>query len=317
MKSVSLTIIALMLVVLLPTTLLSSAQFDGQSWEVGWITDVDGNYEVEMEDDWDIFGELVIFVENSRQNELNVNFELEWDVETPFLTEGPDSGTIAAGGNVSFTFTLTENSALDVRNFSPSDTFTLTLKADEVVSQQTVSSQEIDAGVAVPKVFNLQPDDAEDHSMYSDTWIEVNLLVSNWGNDKDAVSSGEIEIRSCPNLKVEGMEQFDNLIVEPTGLKNNVAQGFDVKFIASASHPDRTCEITFSVISEGDERVRSTTFNIVVSGEENNAGTSGGENDSIIDDGLSENSSELPAIGFYEIFSIILLALIFSRRDKL
>ena len=307
-------IIAIFILLMMPITINSSAQF-GESWELGWVTDVDGNYEVSMESDWDITGELVIYIDNSRQNELNVNFDLEWDSDIPFIVDGPETGTIAGGGNETFTFILTEDSALDIRSFSPSETYVLTFIAEEVVSDQTVSTQDIDAGVELPEIFNLQPNNIDDQSMYSDTWIEVEVLISNWGNNGDAVTSADIEIRSCPNLKAEGLEQFSNLIVEPTDLDNNVAKGFDVKFIASASHPDRTCEVTFSVISEGDERVRSVTFDlqvsatdIVVEDQSSNGGSSDG-------DGLSENSSNLAWIGFYELFLIILFT-IFSRRLK-
>ena len=307
-------IIAIFILLMMPITINSSAQF-GESWELGWVTDVDGNYEVSMESDWDITGELVIYIDNSRQNELNVNFDLEWDSDIPFIVDGPETGTIAGGGNETFTFILTEDSTLDIRSFSPSETYVLTFIAEEVVSDQTVSTQDIDAGVELPEIFNLQPNNIDDQSMYSDTWIEVEVLISNWGNSGDAVTSADIEIRSCPNLKAEGLEQFSNLIVEPTDLDNNVAKGFDVKFIASASHPDRTCEVTFSVISEGDERVRSVTFDlqvsatdIVVEDQSSNGGSSDG-------DGLSENSSNLAWIGFYELFLIILFT-IFSRRLK-
>lgn len=298
----------------MPITINTSAQPSIGSWELGWVTNVDGNYEVEMEDDWDISGELVIFIENSRQNELNVNFNLEWDSDIPFIVDGPDTGIVAGGENLSFTFTLTDNSALEIRSFSPSDTYVLTLTAEEVVTDQTVSSQDLDAGVKLPKNFNLQPNSVEDQSMYSDTWIEVEILVSNWGNYRDAVTSADIEIRSCPNLKAEGLEQFDNLVVEPTELDNNVAKGFDVKFIASVSHPDRTCEVTFSVISEGDERVRSTTFDLKVSAAEDvvdDQSSGGGSSDG---DGLSENTSNLAWFGFYELLTILLLAIYCPRR---
>lgn len=299
---------------ILPISITSSAQFGSQSWELGWVTDVDGNYEVEMEDDWDISGELVIFIENSRQNELNVNFELEWDSDIPFIVDGPESGTVAGGENLSFTFTLTEDSTLDIRSFSPSDTFVLTLTAEEVVSDQTVSSQDLDAGVKLPKIFNLQPDDILDQSMHSDTWIEVEILVSNWGNNRDAVTSADVEIRSCPNLKAEGLEQFDNLVVEPTDLNNNVAKGFDVRFVASASHPDRTCEITFSVVSEGDERVRSTTFDLKVSAAEVVVDDQPSDGGSSNGDGLSENTSNLEWFGLYELLFILIFATYTSKR---
>jgi hypothetical protein len=309
------TIIAIFILLMMPITINSSAQFGG-SWELGWDTDVDGNYEVEMEADWDIAGELVIYIDNPRQNELKVNFDLEWDSDIPFIVDGPETGTVAAGGNKTFTFTLTEDSTLIIRSFSPSETYVLTLIAEEVVSGQPVSTQDIDAGVELPEVFNLQPNSVDDQSMYSDTWVEVEVLVSNWGNNGDAVTSADVEIRSCPNLKVEGLEQFNNLIIEPTELDNNIAKGFDVKFTASAGHPGRTCEVTFSVISEGDERVRSVTFDLQVSATDivvDDQSSDGGSSDG---DGLSEDSSSLAWIGFYELFLIILFTIYFRRLKQ-
>jgi hypothetical protein len=179
-----------------------------------------------------------------------------------------------------------------------------------------MSTQDIDAGVELPKIFNLQPNSVDDQSMYSDTWIEVEVLVSNWGNNRDAITSADVEIRSCPNLKAENLEQFNNLIIEPTDLDNNVAKGFDVKFVASASHPDRTCEVTFSVISEGDERVRSVTFDLQVSAADivvDDQSSNGGSSDG---DGLSEDSSSLAWIGFYELFLIILFTIYFRRPKQ-
>ena len=300
----------------MPITINSSAQFGG-SWALGWVTDVDGNYEVEMEDDWDINGELVIYIDNTgRQGELNVNFDLEWDSDIPFIVDGPETGTIAGGENETFTFTLTEDSSLDIRSFSPSDTYVLTLIAEEVVSGQTITSQEIDARVELPEVFDLQPNSVDDQSMYSDTWIEVEFLVSNWGNKGDAITSADVEIRSCPNLKAEGLDQFSNLIIEPTDLDNNTAKGFDVKFVASSSHPDRTCEVTFSVISEGDERVRSVTFDLQVSAADIVVDDQSSDDGSSDGDGLSENSSNLSWIGFYQLFLIIIFTAYFRRMKQ-
>tara|TARA_B110000438_G_scaffold99437_1_gene98383 strand:- start:2803 stop:3705 length:903 start_codon:yes stop_codon:yes gene_type:complete len=300
---------------MMPITINSSAQFGG-SWELGWVTNVDGNYEVEMEEDWDIDGELVIYIDNTGQSEVNIAFDLEWDSDIPFIVDGPETGTIAGGENLTFTFTLTEDSELDIRSFSPSEAYVLTLIAEQVVSEQTVSSQEEEAGVELPEIFNLQPNSIDDQSMYSDTWIEVEVLVSNWGNSGDAVTSADVEIRSCPNLKAEGLDQFSNLIVEPTDLDNNVAKGFNIKFIASASHPDRTCEVTFSVISEGDERVRSVTFDLHVSAADIVVDDQSSNDGSSNSDGLSENSSNLAWVGFYELFLILLFTIYFYRIEK-
>ena len=45
----------------------------GPSWEMGWVTDVDPKYTVELEEDWDLTGELVIFVSNEGPAALNLD----------------------------------------------------------------------------------------------------------------------------------------------------------------------------------------------------------------------------------------------------
>ena len=40
--------------------------------EMGWVTDVDPKYLVDLEEDWDLTGELVIYVANDGPAALNL-----------------------------------------------------------------------------------------------------------------------------------------------------------------------------------------------------------------------------------------------------
>ena len=53
-------------------------QVEVPSWEVGWETNMDGVYELELSGDDDIIDSIEFFVANDRMNELNLEITLEW-----------------------------------------------------------------------------------------------------------------------------------------------------------------------------------------------------------------------------------------------
>ena len=53
--------LCLVVTCLLFSGLPSAAQdVQGPSWEMGWVTDVDPKFVVELEEDWDVTGSLVV-----------------------------------------------------------------------------------------------------------------------------------------------------------------------------------------------------------------------------------------------------------------
>ena len=65
--------LGLVLATLLFASLPAAAQdMQGPSWEMGWVTDVDPKYLVELEEDWDMTGSLVVFVSNDGPAEVNL-----------------------------------------------------------------------------------------------------------------------------------------------------------------------------------------------------------------------------------------------------
>ena len=87
MKALSVLCGVLLLSVLLPCA--QAQELQPPSWEVGWTTDVDPKYIVDLEDDWDVEGELVVFVNNERSNELNLDLTYDFDEDGPFIFDGP------------------------------------------------------------------------------------------------------------------------------------------------------------------------------------------------------------------------------------
>ena len=87
----------------MPPSAVAQDQFEAPSWTLGWSTDMDDGFTVEMDDDWDLDGEIVGYIENTRMSQ--VQLELTYDVNTwvPYTYDGPETITVAAGENKSFT----------------------------------------------------------------------------------------------------------------------------------------------------------------------------------------------------------------------
>ena len=80
-RSMLLLTTALLLVGLgLPPTVVAQDQFEAPSWTLGWSTDMDNGYTVTLDDDWDIEGEVVAYVENTRMSQ--VQLDLTYDVNS-------------------------------------------------------------------------------------------------------------------------------------------------------------------------------------------------------------------------------------------
>ena len=77
MRKVLLFILAFLMTTCVP--FVSGQDLGPPSWEMGWETDMDSTYLVELEDDWDLSGELVFFINNDRSNELDVDLTYDYD----------------------------------------------------------------------------------------------------------------------------------------------------------------------------------------------------------------------------------------------
>ena len=58
-------------------------------------------------------------------------------------------------------------------------------------------------------------------SVDAGTWIEETLELNNMGNSVDAASKIEAEVRNCPLLDIENVEQGEATQIQPTGVNNN------------------------------------------------------------------------------------------------
>ena len=263
MKHIAPVVFAFLLIATLPGTHAQDMQ--GPSWEMGWVTDVDPKYTVDLEDDWDLTGSLVVYVSNEGPTTLNLALTYDYDEDGPFELDGPETVEVAGNANDTFTITITGAEADVVRAFSPSSSVELVVVGEEKVGDSSLRTQEIEADITVPRMYRLVPNAVEPTDvLFAGSWVDFSLEVSNLGNTQDAITMGEATIRSCPHLSVTGLEQLENTVVQVTNANGDNKAIFTLRLEASSSHQERSCEVSIAVESEGDNNKRSSTINVNV-----------------------------------------------------
>ena len=315
MRKTYMVLLAFVLSLTLP---LSSAQeFNPPSWELGWDTDMDSTYLVDLEDDWDLTGELVFYINNEQTGELNIEMTYDYDEDGPFDFDGPDSVSVGGSSNKSFSISISGADAETVRAFSPSSSIKLTVLAQETVGETPVRDNEIEGDISTPRMYQLLPEvQLPTDTLFSGSWVDFTLEVSNLGNNQDAITSGEATIRSCPHLSVTGLDSLEGTVVAVTDENGTGVVSFTLRLEATSSHQERTCEVSISILSEGDGTTRSSTMNVNVEAPQSTDNSGDSSDDTANDDKTSTGSESMPALSLIEIFFVLLLTSWFSLRSQ-
>ncbi|MGB0174577.1 MAG: hypothetical protein ACPF9S_06055, partial [Candidatus Poseidoniaceae archaeon] len=274
MKKAACLLISCILVALLP---LGHAQFPANNeWEIGWDTDVEPSYDLQLDGDkWKIEDTLVFYVDNPRINELSLTITVEFENDIDVLeTSYSESISIGSQSNETFSIELSTSDAEKVRSHSPSEKISMIVTAEESAAGGAGSPKEIEADLNVPRYHKLLPEvSLVASSVDAGTWIEETLILNNMGNTVDAASKIEADIRNCPLLEIEGLEGGENTQIQPTDLNGNQPTEVSFRIAPSTAHASKTCEVTMIVTSEGNGMERSVTFSIDVdtSGESQNS----------------------------------------------
>lgn len=319
MKSKSLIVLSIFLLAFLPN---SSAQFpDNSPWEFGWETDVEPSYELVLDGEkWKIEDVLYFYVENTRVNDLSLTISVEFDTDDELLDATFDEEiSVASQENKTFAVELLSSNADDVRAFSPDTSFTIKVTATESAGPSDVSTKEIEADLKVPRSHKLVPEaTTPTYAISAGTWVEATLHLNNMGNSVDAAKAIEAEVRSCPLLDINGLDSALNVQVQPTGIDGQEAESFSFRIEPSSAHPSRTCEVTISITSEGNNIQRSVMFEIEIqdgSGDDSDS-NSGADSGSSSSGSTEDDSSALPSMSFLTTFVLVgIAALTRSQKD--
>ena len=290
-------------------------QVEIPSWEVGWETNMDGVYELELSGQEDIMDSVEFFVANERMIDLNLEISIEWDESNiPIELEYDESISVAASDNQTFTIEISDVTGYAFER-SPTQSMTLLLSAQEVALEQAIATQEIDAELAVPSVFELAIESqSKDEILYAGSSVEYTIMVTNNGNGKDVIKMPESSVKSCPSVTIEGLDAMKDI-----ELVNSSTKEYDIRITASSSQPERMCEITISIKSAGNGQIVSTIFQVeVVSNSANDDDRVIPNNDQPSDDSDTQltETNTLNFLGIYEIILIVFFAMSFRWHKR-
>ncbi len=299
-------------VALLLLTCVAPVQGQLGSWELG-IDYPQDNEDVPFSIGTDGGVSIQFFV----NNEELVDIGVEFDYEIPFGGEadGPESETIGAGDNKSFTLMV---SGIDVWSYAADSREEFTISATLVTRAGLPiglpgEGQEAVGDLKIPTIYSLDVDISDPVGpMNAGSDVILTVTVTNRGNVQDKV--GEVEVSdNCPLLTTDN--GLDSLMTSNIG----AGQSAEVNLIATASesHPRRNCKIEVSVSSNGamnsggsaiaDDDTSVTVEPPLDEPEENN--DPGGTSDPV------ENvSSSLPGPGITTLICVLAVASLVTPR---
>jgi len=253
------------------------------------------------------------FVSNDELLPITVDFTYEVPFEGEF--DGPESETIGAGNNKTFSLSI---SGIDVRD-NPAETteeFSITglLVSRGSVPQPIPDSRTGTGELIIPTIYDLEARISEPVGpMNSGSEMTLAVYVENLGNVIDRVGSVEVS-DNCPLLEVSN--NLDSLTTRDIVAGNTVDSPLVI--VASQSHPQRNCEVEVVISSNGATNSGGSKFaedSVRVSVEppptNQEDPESPDDNEDIIEEVVSSN---LSFVGILPILSVILLASMNKKR---
>ena len=301
-----------MLVMCLIAPLCVSQQPSAPGWDLGI------DYPQEDEDEpfkLNNGGSVMVsfFVSNDELLPITIDFTYEVPFEGEF--DGPESETIGAGNNKSFSLTIMN---IEVGDFSAelTEEFTITgtLVARGSVPQLIPDSREGLGQLPIPTIHSLRATLSEPVGpMNSGSEMTLTLEVKNLGNVVDRVGSVEIS-DNCPLLTTD--DGLDSLTTKDIPIGGQILGSLAVT--ASQSHPQRNCDIEVTIssngaTSSGGSEMSESNVRVSVEPPPTNQENpeSPDDNDEIIEQVVSSN---LSFVGLLPILCVILLASMDKRR---
>ena len=251
------------------------------------------------------------FVSNDELLPITVDFTYEVPFEGEF--DGPESETIGAGNNKTFSLSI---SGIDVRD-NPAETteeFSITalLVSRGSVPQPIPDSRTSTGELIIPTIYDLEVRISEPVGpMNSGSEMTLTVYVENLGNVMDRVGSVEVS-DNCPLLTVS-----NDLDTTKDIVAGNIYSS-PIVIAASQSHPQRNCDVEVMISSNGATNSGGSEFaedSVRVSVESPPTNQedpeSPDDNEDIIEEVVSSN---LSFVGILPILSVILLASMNKKR---
>lgn len=298
------------------TCLLAPLSVSQQPSPPGWGLGID--YPQEDEDEpfeLNNGGSVIVsfFISNDELLPITVDFTYEVPFEGEF--DGPESETIGAGNNKTFSLTIMN---IEVGDFSAEATeefsITGTLVARGSVPQVIPDSREALGQLQIPTIHSLKATLSEPLGpMNSGSDMTLTLEVKNLGNVVDRVGSVEVS-DNCPLLATD--DGLESLTTKDIPIGGQIQASLTIT--ASQSHPQRNCDIEATISSNGatnsgGSEMSESNVRVSVEPPPTNQGNPEDpeENDDILEEVVSSN---LSFVGILPVVSVILLASMNKKR---
>ena len=297
----------LFLAMLLPVASAQLPDVSNPGWNIGWeveedevMMDLDGTLQFETK--------LKFWIDNTRPLPSDYDIEVEMTYpsgcdEGSFSIDSESKVNVGANTNETFEIKISGNGYGDLGEPCPtSEVFSLELVISDLIvaGQAGDGSKTIDQNLRFTPVYSLEIEFAatDNWNMADDiksgTSEFVEVKIRNKGNSIDSIRNPSVSFRGCPQMESKVLEGESKL---NTNEEANGEWWAEIELIASSSHPEKKCDLVFSVVSEGDGKTYSETlkFNVeAIDIKEENAELE--ETESSDSSGLQSESSSLPAV---------------------
>jgi len=315
----------LFLAMLLPVASAQLPDVSNPGWNIGWeveedevMMDLDGTLQFETK--------LKFWIDNTRPLPSDYDIEVEMTYpsgcdEGSFSIDSESKVNVGANTNETFEIKISGNGYGDLGEPCPtSEIFSLELVISDLIvaGQAGDGSKTIDQNLRFTPVYSLEIEFAatDNWNMADDiksgTSEFVEVKIRNKGNSIDSIRNPSVSFRGCPQMESKVLEDESKL---NTNEEANGEWWAEIELIVSSSHPEKKCDLVFSVVSEGDGKTYSETlkFNVeAIDIKEENAELE--ESESSDSSGLQSESSSLPAISSLMCIITVLLSAFFRRE---
>ena len=315
----------LFLAMLFPVASAQLPDVSNPGWNIGWeveedevMMDLDGTLQFETK--------LKFWIDNTRPLPSDYDIEVEMTYpsgcdEGSFSIDSESKVNVGANTNETFEIKISGNGYGDLGEPCPtSEVFSLELVISDLIvaGQAGDGSKTIDQNLRFTPVYSLEIEFAatDNWNMADDiksgTSEFVEVKIRNKGNSIDSIRNPSVSFRGCPQMESKVLEGESKL---NTNEETNGEWWAEIELIASSSHPEKKCDLVFSVVSEGDGKTYSETlkFNVeAIDIKEENAELE--ETESSDSSGLQSESSSLPAISSLMCIITVLLSAFFRRE---
>tara|TARA_B100000131_G_scaffold207416_1_gene199487 strand:+ start:222 stop:1199 length:978 start_codon:yes stop_codon:yes gene_type:complete len=315
----------LFLAILLPIASSQLPDVSNPGWSIGWEVEED-EVMMDLDDSLQFETILTFWIDNTRPLPSDYDIEVEMTYpsgcdESSFTIDSESKVNVGANTNETFEIKISGNGYGDSGEPCPtSEVFSLEVAVSDLIvaGQAGDGSKTIDQNLRFTPVYSLEIEFVETDNwnmaddIKSGTSEFVEVKIRNKGNSVDSIRNPVASFRGCPQMESKILEDESKL---NTNEDANGEWWAEIELSAPSSHPEKKCDIVFSIASEGNGKTYSETlkFNVeAIDIKEENAELE--EAESTDSSGLQSESSSLPAISSLMCIVTVLLSA-FYRRD--